>query len=113
MRRRGVARPHCNTCRDGFLHCWEIHQLERASREIREAAETGNPDALRRLREIASAKEDKLAAIMDEEQFLADSHMDDTAILAALNDFDPLWQHMSSRERARLVELLVERVPAS
>lgn len=36
--------------------------------------------------------------------------MDDTAILAALHDFDPLWQHMSRRKRACLVEPLVETV---
>ena len=31
-------------------------------------------------------------------------------VLAAMTDFDPLWEHMAPRERARLVELLVERV---
>lgn len=85
-------------------------KLESASAAIREAVGSGDADALLHLRESAAAMEGKLAAILGEQKRLADSQMDDRAILATLTAFDPLWEHMAPRERARLVELLVEKV---
>lgn len=87
-----------------------FREIERLGTEIRDAAESGDGDRLRRLREQSAIQEEKLNAILDEKRRLDALRLSEDEVLAAMTDFDPLWEHMAPRERARLVELLVERV---
>ena len=87
-----------------------FREIERLGTEIRDAAESGDGNLLRKLREESAIQEEKLNAILDEKRHLDTQCMSEEEVLAAMTDFDPLWEQMASRERARLVELLVERV---
>jgi site-specific DNA recombinase len=87
-----------------------LGRIRQLAAEIREAAESGDGDQLRRLREQSAIQEEKLSAILDEQRRLEALRLSEDEVLAALHDFDPLWRQMAPRERARLVELLVEKV---
>jgi site-specific DNA recombinase len=87
-----------------------FREIERLGVEIREAAASGDGDRLRRLREQSASQEEKLNAILDEKRRLDTLRLSEDEVLAAMTDFDPLWEQLAPRERARLVELLVERI---
>jgi site-specific DNA recombinase len=73
------------------------------------ASPPGDPrlaDAHDRIREA----ERRITEIDDELATLEGDLVDETEVIAALEDFDALWDCLTPREQARVIELLVERV---
>lgn len=54
--------------------------------------------------------EDALAAARRQLEALRGQRIDADDLRAALAAFDPLWDHMTSHERARIVQLLIEKI---
>src|SRR5262249_958461 len=54
--------------------------------------------------------EDRLGAARRELEALRGRRIDVADLQVALASFDPLWDHLTSRERARVVQLLIERI---
>jgi site-specific DNA recombinase len=62
------------------------------------------------LNEQVSAVERRLGEIQGELLALERERIDETAVGAALVEFDGVWESLTPREQARVIELLVERV---
>jgi len=54
--------------------------------------------------------EDALTAAHRELEALLGQRIDAADLRAALAAFDPVWDHLTSHERARVVRLLIERI---
>jgi site-specific DNA recombinase len=54
--------------------------------------------------------EARLVAITDELEVLKGRSIDASDLRAALQTFDPVWDHLTTAEQARVVQLLIERV---
>jgi len=65
---------------------------------------------LAELNEQVRRHEQRLAEIDDECRQLAGTRLDGSEVADALRAFDPVWDSLTPRERARIIELLVERV---
>jgi site-specific DNA recombinase len=62
------------------------------------------------LEERARSTRIRLGEVTAQIATLQESAMQEKEIVAALAAFDPVWDALSPRERARLVESLIERV---
>jgi site-specific DNA recombinase len=61
-------------------------------------------------REDVQFLEDALAAAHRELDALRGQRIDADDLRAALASFTPVWDHLTSHERARVVQLLIERI---
>jgi site-specific DNA recombinase len=87
------------------------HSLRDQARVV--AGTVGEPDASRRLADLQDqlrAGENRLMAIATELAALGDGRIDEADVAAALGQFNETVDALTPAERARLVELLVERV---
>jgi len=86
--------------------------LRRANQEIRTVVAGGGEIAtpLADLQERLRVAERRLREIEEESERLQSSALDEQDAVDALQRFDPVWEMLSPRERARVIELLVERV---
>jgi site-specific DNA recombinase len=62
------------------------------------------------LQERAQTAERRLSELSDERQRLGRDLLDEADAARALAAFDPVWETLSPREQARLLQLLIERV---
>lgn len=72
----------------------------------------GNARASRlaELQDQTAAAERRLAKIREEQATLQRENVDEAELAAVLRNFAPLWDSLSPRERARILQLLIERV---
>ena len=56
------------------------------------------------------ALEDHLACVRDELEALRAQSIDPDDLRLALDAFDPVWEHLTTAEQARVVQLLIERI---
>lgn len=86
--------------------------LTKIGTEIRRiaSAEEIDTDRLAALNERAGFGERRLAEIQDEVDRLEQETVTGPEVAEALAEFDPVWEQLSSREQARVLELLIERV---
>lgn len=61
-------------------------------------------------REDVQRTEDALSVARRELEALRGQRIDADDLRAALATFDPVWEHLTSHERARIVQLLIERI---
>ena len=54
--------------------------------------------------------EGRLSELSDERERLQRDLIDEAAAASALGAFDPVWETLSPREQARLLQLLIERI---
>jgi len=91
--------------------------LEKAHQDLRDAMQAvtgtgrqrrGTPLADREgaIRQL----EDRLAAVQGELNALGAQRIDAADLRAALASFDPVWGHLTTPEKARVVQLLIERI---
>lgn len=87
-------------------------ELGRTNEEIRTVVAGGGETAARLadLQERVQGAERRLAEIRTEADRLRDQLVDDATVADALGRFDPVWDALSPREKARVLDLLVERV---
>jgi site-specific DNA recombinase len=93
------------------------HDLEKAHEAMRRGlkAVPGNGRPRRRApvpdqQETIRALEERLAAVHAEREALGSRGIDAADLRVALRAFDPVWDHLTTPEQARVVQLLVERV---
>jgi site-specific DNA recombinase len=60
--------------------------------------------------EAIHALEERLAAVLTEREALGSRGIDAADLRVALHAFDPVWEHLTTPEQARVIQLLVERV---
>ncbi len=94
-------------------------EMRRIAGEIRKAlgrvegAGNGGSSATTRLAELqeqVAAVEDRARRVRDAIAALNADQMDESALVSALERFDPLWETLTPKERARAIHLLVERI---
>jgi site-specific DNA recombinase len=93
--------------RDDELWNAEVHGV------LDEVAKGGNPAALQRLAELQErirCMEARTSEINDQLSALDAGRVTEDDITTALAAFDPVWNALSPREQARIVQLFVERV---
>jgi site-specific DNA recombinase len=86
-------------------------ELGDANRELRKLA--GQPDATERiadLNEQIARLEQRLAEFQEEEQRLLRRLPDEGEVENVLDQFDPVWEQLTIRERQDLMHLLVDRI---
>jgi hypothetical protein len=93
------------------------NDLEKAHEALRRSlkAVPGNGRPRRRpavpdQQEAIRTLEERLAAVRTEREGLGARGIDAADLRVALNAFDPVWDHLTTPELARVVQLLVERV---
>ena len=88
--------------------------VSRANGEIRELVgtrETPHTTArLADLQERIQAGERRLTEIREETERLRGELVTEDEVADSLREFDPVWEQLSPREQARVLELLIERV---
>lgn len=88
--------------------------LARWHEEVRdlasEPASGSSAGRLADLHERIAQAERQQAELHREAERLASSQVDDAEIAQALRQFDPAWECLTPKERARLVDLLIERI---
>lgn len=62
------------------------------------------------IQERIGAAERRLTQVRDEMERLRHELIDDVDVARALAEFDPVWESLSPREQARLLQLLIERI---
>ncbi|WP_145096504.1 hypothetical protein [Anatilimnocola aggregata] len=62
------------------------------------------------IQERVQTAERRLSELRDERERLQRDQIDEAEAAQALALFDPLWETLSTREQARLLQLLIERV---
>lgn len=62
------------------------------------------------IQERVQTAERRLSELRDERERLQRDQIDEAEAAQALASFDPLWETLSTREQARLLQLLIERV---
>ena len=60
--------------------------------------------------EAVADLEERLAAVREEQAALRGQVIDPDDLKAALASFDPVWEHLTTAEQARVVQLLIERI---
>lgn len=85
-------------------------EIERLTVEIRDATAQGDATRLALLREKSSSAEETLNHLISERRRLDAIKMSDDDIRGAMESFNPCWEQMTTRERAQLLELLVEKM---
>jgi site-specific DNA recombinase len=73
----------------------------------------GTAPATARLAELQDQiwqKETRATAVREELLALRDEMLGEKDVAAALSQFDPVWETLSTREKSRLLGLLIERV---
>jgi len=93
----------------------ELDAAHRALRDtLRPVAGNGRPrrrpGSLAEQEAAIQALQDRLAAVQGELEALRAQRIDTADLRAALEAFDPVWAHLTTPERARVVQLLVERI---
>jgi site-specific DNA recombinase len=92
--------------------------LESAHRTLRDAIRPagGNGNPRRRSGSLADqeaaiqALEDRLGAVQGEQEALRAQRIAPDDLRAALASFDPVWEHLTTAEKTRVVQLLIERI---
>ncbi len=86
-------------------------ELQRVVRDPHSSEEAGLVAArLADLQDRITSTERRLTEVLDETQRLQAELIDEGDIARALAGFDPVWESLSLRERARLLQLLIERI---
>ena len=62
------------------------------------------------LQKEIQATEQRLSALAEELRELQNDAFDEPDLVQALQQFDPVWNSLTTREQARLVHLLIEKV---
>jgi site-specific DNA recombinase len=68
-----------------------------------------SPDTLSQ-QETIRELEARLAFVLDEKTALIGRRIDASDLREALHAFDPVWDHLTTPEQARVVQLLIERI---
>ena len=85
-------------------------ELERLSLEIQNAGKNDDVSQMQSLREQSAILEERLHKIIEMRQQLESERMNESQVREAMANFDPCWNKMTTRERVRLLELIVEKV---
>lgn len=85
-------------------------EIERITNEIHDAASQDDAVRLAQLREKSSAAEERLNHLIAERKRLDALRMTEGEVREAMASFSPCWEQMVTRERTRLLELLIEKV---
>ncbi len=91
-------------------------QLRQLNAELVELAGDGTIQSSERLDRLVSlqkeieAAEQRLSELIEELQELRDTAFDEQELEQALKEFDPVWNSLTTREQAKLVHLLIEKV---
>jgi site-specific DNA recombinase len=96
----------------------QVHwDLEKAQRDLRRHAKAVSANGRPRRRtvlpdpqETIRTLQDRLAAIQQERAALKGRTIDVTDLRAALHAFDPVWDQLTTLERARVMQLLIETI---
>jgi site-specific DNA recombinase len=108
-----VRRAECqaeqrNLTKELARHHAELRQL---SQQLRPGADHGAVvTRLADLQEQITTVEQRAAAVRDQLRALAPPALYEDEVAAALAHFHPVWEALTPRERARVIQLLVERV---
>ncbi len=87
----------------------DIARRSKLLRELSATAPEANGDAARQRDELQRL-EARLAQVRDRQVTLSRELVDEREVVQALSLFDPVWDSLTAREQARIVQLLVERV---
>lgn|GEM_PF-6251861 len=87
-------------------------QLRQLNTELAQLAGDGTErlDRFLSLQKQIQATEQRLAELAAELQELRNDAFDEQDLVPALQQFDPVWNSLTTREQARLVQLLIEQV---
>jgi site-specific DNA recombinase len=91
-------------------------QLRQLNAELVQLAGDGTMQSSERLGRLVAvqkeiqATEERLSALAEELGELRDDAFDERDLVEALEQFDPVWNSLTTREQARLVHLLIEKV---
>jgi site-specific DNA recombinase len=96
-------------------HEKDREKLDRERRHLVDAVGTGkaSPAILQRLGEqdlLAQSLEAQVAKLKDELAAMESKVIDEADLQAALASFTPVWEELFPAERARILQLLIERV---
>ena len=85
-------------------------RLSKLSDDIKESANCEDASRIRYLREKSAQTEEHLNRTIEEISRIDSEKLNQSEVITAMNNFDPCWEQMASRERCRLLELIIEKV---
>ncbi len=101
----------------GDVDCVVVYKVDRLSRSLLDFArmmetfeDSPSSQRLAELQERIQCEEQRLTEIREESLRLRTGLIREEDVVAALKEFDSLWQSLSTREQARVLHLLIERV---